>query len=303
MVRRQLQRDFRQADHLARGVTIAPTLDDPDVDRLLNYASVMANIDTGNEASSSDIQAVARVGQICSLFGPHTTELTAADVAERLNLNRTTAYRYCASLAAAGILERGPRRGSFVLGGLMLQLGIHALSRRRITEIAPPHLATLSAAVRMTAVLSVWGAHGPVVALVEEDKSRTAVVTVRAGSELDSTAAQTRVFLAHLGDARANGWMTERVSPAEQPELDAAIYAVRRTGYCVASQPGGVFTTAAPVFDEYGIAGTVGLLGADPQADLSVNSPIITELLKTTTTLSSELRGSPDGRNHEPPHV
>ena len=100
----------------------------------LNYDSAMANTET-SEASSSDIQAVARVGQICSLFGPHTTELTAADVADRLDLNRTTAYRYCASLVAAGILERGPRRGTFVLGGLMLQLGIHALGRRRVVEI------------------------------------------------------------------------------------------------------------------------------------------------------------------------
>lgn len=268
---------------------------------LLNYASGMVNTEGSGEASGSDIQAVARVGQICSLFGPYTTELSAAEVAERLGLNRTTAYRYCASLVAAGILDRGPRRGTFVLGGLMLQLGIHALSRRRVTEIAPPHLAELSAAVRMTAVLSLWGARGPVVVLVEEDKSRTAVVTVRAGSQLDATAAQTRVFLAHLGDDRAFGWMTEGATSAERAELEAAVYTARRAGYCIASQSGGVFSTAAPVFDEYGIAATVGLLGADPHADLTPGSPIITALLKTTTALSSELRGTPDGRPNENP--
>ncbi len=269
----------------------------------LNYASGMVNTDGTGEVSGSDIQAVARVGQICSLFGPNTTELSAADVAERLHLNRTTAYRYCASLVAAGILERGPRRGTFVLGGLMLQLGIHALSRRQVVEIAPPHLAALGAAVRMTAVLSLWGARGPVVALVEEDKSRTAVVTVRAGSQLDATAAQTRVFLAHLADERAIGWLTEGTSSAQRAELEAAVYTARRAGYCIASQSGGVFSTAAPVFDEFGIAATVGLLGADPQADLSPGSPIITELLKTTTALSTELRGTREGRQNETPDL
>lgn len=267
--------------------------------RPLNYASVMANTDGASEASGSDIQAVARVGQICALFGPHTAELTAADVADRLGLNRTTAYRYCASLVAAGILDRGPRRGTFVLGGLMLQLGIHALSRRQVVEIAPPRLAALSAAVRMTAVLSLWGARGPVVTLVEEDRSRTAVVTVRAGAQLDATAAQSRVFLGQLTDERAMGWMTEGMTSAQRAELEAAVYTARRAGYCIASQSGGVFSAAAPVFDEYGIAATVGLLGADPQADLSAGSTIITELLRTTSALTAELRGTREARPHE----
>jgi DNA-binding IclR family transcriptional regulator len=269
----------------------------------LNYDSGMANIEGGQETSGSDIQAVARVGQICSLFGPHTAELSAAEVAERLGLNRTTAYRYCASLVAAGILERGPRRGTFVLGGLMLQLGIHALSRRRVTEIAPPHLAELSAAVRMTAVLSLWGARGPVVALVEDDRSRTAVVTVRAGSQLDAAAAQTRIFLAHLTDDRAFDWMTEGATSAERAELEAAVYTARRSGYCIASQSGGVFSAAAPVFDEFGIAATIGLLGADPNADLTRDSPIISHLLTTTAALTAELSGSPDGRPRENPDL
>ena len=256
----------------------------------------MANIEVSGEASSSDIQAVARVGQICALFGPHTTELTAADVAERLGLNRTTAYRYCASLVAAGILERGPRRGTFILGGLMLQLGIHALGRRRVVEIAPPYLAELGAAVTMTAVLSLWGARRPVVALVEEDKSRTVVVTVRAGSELDLTAAQTTMFLAHHSDRGAIDRMTAGITAAQRVELEAAIYSARRNGYSIANHSGGVFGVAVPVFDEYGIAATVALLGADPTADLTPGSPILTQLLGTAAALSDELGGGREGQ-------
>lgn len=264
----------------------------------LNYASGMANTE-GSEASSSDIQAVARVGQICALFGPNTTELTAADVAERLSLNRTTAYRYCASLVVAGILERGPRRGTFVLGGLMLQLGIFALGRRQVVEIASPYLAELAASVRMTAVLSLWGARGPVVTLVEEDRSRVEVVTVRVGSELDASAAQTRVFLAHLTDERAMAAQADGATSAERAELEAAVYTARRAGYCIASHSGGVFTAAAPVFDESGITATVGLLGADPKAELTPGSLIITELLATTAALSAVLRGTREAPPHE----
>jgi len=254
----------------------------------------MANID-GGEASSSEIQAVARVGQICSLFGPHTAELSATDVAERLGLNRTTAYRYCASLVTAGILERGPRRGTFVLGGLMLQLGIHALSRRPVVELAPAYLSELSTALHMTAVLGLWGAQGPVVALVQEDISRTVVVTVRTGSQLDSTAAQTRVFLAYLSDQHAIERMTTTLSPAERTELEAAVYAARRTGYAIVGHSGGVFGAAVPVFDENGICATVAVLGADQIANFSPGSPALQKLMDTAAALSDQLGGGQEG--------
>ena len=262
----------------------------------LNYHSAMANTEVSSEASSSDIQAVARVGQICALFGPHTTELTAADVADRLGLNRTTAYRYCASMVAAGILERGPRRGTFILGGLMLQLGIHALGRRRVVELAPPYLAELGAAVNMTAVLSLWGARGPVVTLVEEDRSRTVVVTVRAGSLLDVAAAQTSVFLAHLSDPNAIDWVTDEATAQQRADLESSIFGARRNGFSVAHHSGGVFGVAVPVFDEYGIAATLALLGADSSADLQPGSPILTQLLGTAAALSDELGGGREGQ-------
>ena len=262
----------------------------------LNYHSAMVTPEPSSEASSSDIQAVARVGQICALFGPHTTELTAADVADRLGLNRTTAYRYCASLVAAGILERGPRRGSFVLGGLMLQLGIHALGRRRVVEIAPPYLAELGAAVTMTAVLSLWGARGPVATLVEEERSRSIVVTVRPGSQLDIWAAQTHVFLAHHADHQAIDRMTEGATPAERAAVEASVYTARRNGYSIAHHDGGVFGAAVPVFDEYGIAATIALLGADPAVDISPGSPTLTRLLGTAAALSAELGGGREGQ-------
>lgn len=262
--------------------------------RPLNYHSGMASTTVGSEASSSEIQAVARVGQVCGLFGPHTTELTAADVAERLDLNRTTAYRYCTSLVTAGILERGPRRGTFVLGGLMLQLGIQALGRRRVVEIAPPYLAELGAAVQMTVVLSLWGARGPVATLVEEERSRSIVVTVRPGSLLDMWAAQTHVFLAHHFDHHAVEKMTEDATPVQRSEIEAAVYGARRAGYRISHHAGGVFAVAAPVFDEYGITATIALLGADSAADLTAASPVVTQLLQTAAALTEELGGDLD---------
>lgn len=257
----------------------------------LNYDSGMTNNDRTSEVSTSDIQAVSRVGQICSLFGPDTTELTAADVAERLGLNRTTAYRYCASLVTAEILERGPRRGTFILGGLMMQLGIHALGRNRVVEIAPPYLEKLATAAHMTAVLSIWGAHGPVVAVVRGDSSRTVFVTVNAGSQLDRTASQAHVFLAYQNDQAGLDRMAADASPSERAELEAAVFTARRTGHSLVSHEGGVFGVAVPVFNERGICATVALLGAGEIASFSPESPAFTQLIDTAAALSNELGG------------
>jgi DNA-binding IclR family transcriptional regulator len=253
------------------------------------YDRAVANTEAGGEGSSFDIQSVSRVGQILGLFGAHTSELTAVEVAERLGLNRTTAYRYCASLVTAGILERGRARGTFVLGGLMLQLGIHALERKHVAEVAGPHLRALSQAVGTTAVLTLWGAREPVVALVHEDTSRSVVVTVRPGTRLDLDASQTRVFLAHHGDQQMIERMMDELPAARRAELEAAVYSVRRLGYSYVRLPDGLYGAAAPVFDSTGIAAAIALLGGDKLADLSAGSPILSALLDTAAAISSEL--------------
>lgn len=242
-----------------------------------------------NLASTADIRAVARVGQICALFRPPVVELTAADIADSTGLNRTTAYRYCASMVAAGILERGSRRGTFALGGLVLELGVQALGRRRVLEIAGPYLQELRAAVRMTAVLSIRGAQGPVVALAEEDTSRVVVVTVHPGTKLDADAAQTRLMLAY-DDASSIDLLAAGMSAAQRARLETDVYSARRQGYSVVWHDS-MFAVAAPVFDEKGLAATIALLGAG-ELDLSST---LEQLLATAGALSAELGHPGDG--------
>ena len=266
----------------------------------MKYHLAMANTEAGGEGSSFDIQSVSRVGQILGLFGPLTSELSAAEVAERLGLNRTTAYRYCASLVTAGILERGPQRGTFILGGLMLQLGILSLARNRVLDIAPPYLKRLAATAGTTAVLSLWGARGPVVALVEEDTTNTVVVTVRPGTQLDLNSAQIRVFMAHHSDQKMIERMMAELPDAQRADLEAGVYTVRRTGYSVSKLPGGLFGAAAPVFDEFGISATIALLGAEQMTDLSTGSPLISALTSTAAAISAELGSRErEPRDHE----
>jgi DNA-binding IclR family transcriptional regulator len=245
--------------------------------------------ETGGEGHAFENQSVTRVGQILALFQHGATELSSADVAERLDLNRTTAYRYLSSLVAAGLLARGRRRGSFVLGGLMLRLGILALDRTRVLSIAPPHLRELSAVTSSTAVLSIWASDDPMVAYVQDAPRQGALVTIRPGSRIGMATSQMAVFLAHHVDEAHVAARLDELPPAERARVEAAIYAVHRTGIGTALFPSGLFGAAAPVFDEYGLCATVGLIGADSSADLSEHSPLVAALRRTARAIGDEL--------------
>jgi len=245
----------------------------------------MANPLPDAGATTADIRAVSRVATICSLFGPNELELTAADVAQRTGLNRTTAYRYCSSMVAAGILAKGRSRGSFTLGSLMLEIGALALGQQRIVQVAPPHLRALRTAIGRTVVLSLPSPAGPVVTLVEEDDSQAVLVTVRAGTRLDASAAQTHVLLAY-GDPDRVAGIHGSIPPGSRAQVDAAVHAVRRQGYGTATF-GGSFSVAAPVFDESSLCATIAFLGAGSVDD---DTPV-EALLDTAGALTRDMGG------------
>ena len=248
------------------------------------YHAGMTDTDQGD---AGDIRAVARVGQICALFGPQVEELSAADIARLTGLNRTTAYRYATSMVAAGILDRGSRRGAFALGTLMTEIGVRAVGRRRVVEIAGPHLRRLRDGARMTAVLGIRGAPWPIVALVEEDTSHLVVVTVHVGTKLDITAAQTHLFLAHA-DSRAFEAAVSGASVAQRDRLEADVALARRQGFAVAQHSGGIVVASAPVFDGKEMVATVAVLGP---GELRAIAPELDLVRATAAALTCALGG------------
>ena len=243
--------------------------------------------DRGDQA---DIQAVSRVSQILSLFDPATPEVTANMVAERLDLNRTTAYRYCTSLVAAGLLERSAE-GGYVPGGLLLQLGAFAIGHRSVVNLAPRHMRALSRATQTSVVLSLWGLTGPVVSRVEEDTSTIVLVSVRVGSHLPMDTAQSKLFLAYHTDQLSMARLTANLPGSARDELRADVERVRAVGHCSAMSTPGVVAVAAPVFDENGICATLAIVGPDNTLSMSDDAPELRVVVDTARELTKELGG------------
>lgn len=243
------------------------------------------------KGTTGEIQAVSRVADILGLFGPEMPQVTAAEAAELLGLNRTTAYRYCTSLVAAGLLERSREAGVFIPGKLLLQLGAFSIGRRKVMQLAPSYMQDLSVRAHATAVLCLWGAAGPIISRVEENPESLALVTVRVGGHLPLDAAQTMVFLAFHTDQLGMERLMTNLRPQRRTALVNRVEQVRRSGYCSTASTPGVVAIAVPVFDEYGICASLAVVGTDNALSQSDDAPELAAVTDTARDLTKELGG------------
>lgn len=243
-------------------------------------------------ASNGDIQAVSRTAQILTLFGPDTPEITVAEAAERLRLNRTTLHRYFISLETAGMLERTERTSVFAPGRLLLQLGAFAVGRRRVIQLAKPYMHELTRATGITVVLSLWGAAGPVVSHVEDDESHGTIVTVRVGSQLPLTAAQALVFLAYLPDQLTADRLLGTLPADQRIHVRDKISRIRDRGYCepIVNQRG-ISVIAAPVFDKSAICATLAFVGTAHLLPAEASARETALLSEAAANVTSEMGG------------
>ena len=74
-----------------------------------------------------------------ALFSEASPTLTVGEIADRLHLPRSTAYRYVGALRAHRLLETAPDGDGFRLGTMILELAA-TMSRKPLREVAYPFL-------------------------------------------------------------------------------------------------------------------------------------------------------------------
>lgn len=97
--------------------------------------------------------------------------MTAVELAERIGVHKTSAYRYINSLLDMGYIQSNGD-GSYHLGNKILELGSQLLRRMPLRETAHPFLVQLSADTQKTVHLCVLDGHDVVyIDKVESQKS------------------------------------------------------------------------------------------------------------------------------------
>jgi IclR family pca regulon transcriptional regulator len=217
-------------------------------------------------------QSLERGLAILGCFTPSRPVLGIADIADELEMSRSTTHRYVITLVALGYLEQGASR-KYRLGLRVTDLGMSALSSTGLREHARPYLEELRRRTSCTASVSVLD--GEEVLLLDRVPSlrrarAAAEPDLQAGSRLPAySSASGKLLLAYLPEAeqrRALAAITlKRSAPntiTTKKALRAELERVREAGVAIDDEElaSGIAAIAAPVRDQSGdVAGAVGV--------------------------------------------
>ncbi|MDR1449987.1 MAG: IclR family transcriptional regulator [Propionibacteriaceae bacterium] len=204
---------------------------------------------------AAETSSVARALALLAAFRPRDRELTAAELARRSGLARSTAYRLAGELAGLGMLEQ-TLGGRFRLGMKLFELGQLALYQQGLRESASSFLADLSNATRQTSHLAVLDGF-EVVYLDIIRPSSSPRLRSRIGGRLPATVTGVgKAILAfsppELVDQVLSAGLPSLTSNSitDEQRLRAELAKVRRSGLAFDHQEQAVGTSccAAPVF-------------------------------------------------------
>jgi len=96
------------------------------------------------EGTTGTSQSLERGLAILSSFASDRPLIGVSELSRELDLSRSTAHRYVATLAKLGYLQQDPDSKRYRLGPKVLDLGFSAINSMELREIAAPHLQRLS---------------------------------------------------------------------------------------------------------------------------------------------------------------
>lgn len=117
------------------------------------------------------VQVLERVFRILDLLETEHSDAALPRIAARLELHKSTAHRLLTILEGRGFVERDGA-GKYRIGPRVIELGLSALSRLDLYEVAGPHLRALADETGETAHLAVMR-NGEVVSLMTADGRQT----------------------------------------------------------------------------------------------------------------------------------
>jgi len=101
------------------------------------------------------INSILRASNLLRCFLAEKTHFKISELARRLQLDRSTAYRIVLSLEKGGFVEKDERTGEYSLGLSAFEIGINYLKRQDIIQVSKPIMAELASNVQETVHLAV----------------------------------------------------------------------------------------------------------------------------------------------------
>jgi DNA-binding IclR family transcriptional regulator len=207
------------------------------------------------------INSLSRGAQILRLLAEQNAALGATEVAERLRVDPSTAYRLLCTLESHGFVTQDPDTKKYSIGYGILEVASGLLRKLSVVEISQPHMRALSTRTGENSHVAVRDRLSAVSVGSESATGILRVETTIGSAEPLHCTAVGKALLADYTHAMLRdlyGSETlERYTPhtiTTLDELDAELARVRRIGYAFDEEElhPGVRCIAAPVRDHTG---------------------------------------------------
>ncbi|MEM8987740.1 MAG: IclR family transcriptional regulator [Pseudomonadota bacterium] len=232
---------------------------------------------TASAEERRGIQSVEVSAVILSALTTAGSAVSLKELSDIAEMPPSKTHRYLSSFIRTGLVRQDEQSGHYDLGPAALELGLAALSRLDVLELAQHEMKLIAKETDLTTLLSVWGQNGPTV--VRWQRARTQLVTsLGLGSVLPVTFSATgHVFLSYLPQAMTANLVSKELKASKKntseknraktkKEVYNIIDKVRKLGHASADSSviPGLQALAAPILDHQGEASAViTLIGPD----------------------------------------
>ena len=209
---------------------------------------------------SESVRAVERALAVLLCFSRNTPELTLTQIAERVELNKSTVHRLLATLDQNRFIQRDPATGAYRPGIRLMQFAYLMLEQNDLRRYAAPFLRRLWEQYRETVDLAVLDNVEVVYLEVLESPQRVKLAAA-IGQRLPAFCTATgKALLAFMDDETIQRVMdngmpkyTDRTILSREALLEN-LRAIRTMGFAISEQEyeEGINAVAAPILDTNG---------------------------------------------------
>ena len=253
-----------------------------------------------SEPERGGVQSVEVGMKVLRALADAGGEQNLSRIAEKAGMPSAKAHRYLVSLMRAGFVARDPKSNRYVLGPETLRVGLVALARTDVVEVASDEMNLLREKVSGALLLAIWGANGPTIVRWLESR-RTVTVNVRPGSNMPLLRSATgQVFAAFMPEATVMPFIEQEVAELRSQkmpvptlaQIKSRIEQTRKTGWGHSNGEmlPGVLALAAPLFNhQQELVGVITALGPAGFFDDARDGPTARELKQAANAISQRL--------------
>jgi DNA-binding IclR family transcriptional regulator len=201
---------------------------------------------------------------------PHP--LSLKELAQRSGMQSGHAFLYMASFLKVGVVRQNQETSRYDLGPFALNLGLAAMRRTDVVELAREPMYVLGSRTHQSVYLSVWGNRGPtMVAKVDAPQGSALQLAVGFVNSLLETSTG-RLFLAFLPRGQTQALVAHELATGPQilkdamtaRDVDAVVERTLKAGFSTSDErrDDGYASVSAPIFDHASaIRATISLTG------------------------------------------